>query len=57
MSRTKRKEKTKCKDIRTHLRGDDANDQSTLGLDVYFKKQNRKYKRRKQELKGSEECK
>ena len=47
MSRTVRKEKTKCKEIRTHLHGDDANDQSTLGMDLYYKEQNRKYKLKK----------
>ena len=52
MSRSRRKQVTKCKEIRTHLNGADANDESTLGLDLYFKDGNRKYKHRKQELKA-----
>ena len=57
MSRTKRNEKTKCKEIRTHLHGDDANDESTLGLDLYYKKKNRIHKQRKQLLRAKgEQC-
>ncbi len=54
MSRTVRKEKTNCKEIRTHLRGNEISDKDRecQDQDNYFKDGNRKYKQRKQELKG-----
>ena len=49
MSRTKRKEKKKCTEIRKQLKGKDVNHPEILAEDAFIKKQNRKYKAAKQQ--------